>query len=32
MRKAPPEVAPATMRTASPRDLTKALIAGFGPT
>ena len=28
---APPEVAPETMRIAWPFDLTKALMAGFGP-
>jgi hypothetical protein len=31
-RDAPPEVAPAMIRIASPFDLVKALIAGLGPT
>ena len=30
-REAPPEVAPATMRSASPPLFTKPLTAGFGP-
>jgi hypothetical protein len=30
-RAAPPEVAPATMRTASPPERAKALMAGLGP-